>query len=215
MIFSLLQCKCLYWDSPVEILSSGLAIGILTGYPAYLVWLTRAQVKVPKEKFVMVKEDRTLFSGFKLKYKAFAIVTPIRKLLMSFVLILLQPYPRLQLIGLMTLSITQLALTLKFQPMKRFTQNVLRILAEIFFILAHFMLLLLPVFEKSLDVEQVKILSWGCAVLVVGSFFTELATVLFKAKVKSEGRKLKGKSGKKAEELRKVEEVNCPGRHGL
>ena len=99
-------------------------------------WITVAEVLPPENRFITIRERRSIFKLFKLQQKSFAVWTPVRKLLMSMILVLLSEYPRLQILGLLTLSNTQLALMLHYQPFKRSIQNRIKVVCEITFLLA-------------------------------------------------------------------------------
>jgi uncharacterized membrane protein SirB2 len=149
---------------------------IVLGIPVFLYWLTVADVKPPKGKFIMVTESRSMFKHLKVKLQTYSVWTPVRKPLMSLILVFLQSFPRLQILGLMMLSGVQLVLILHFQPFKTRKQNIAKIIAEILFLLSLFLLLCFPVFERRISVFQVKVLSWSVIGLFLTSFIVELVS---------------------------------------
>ena len=68
------------------------AIVILVLYPVFIYWLFTAPV-LPEDsakKYLTIKEPRNLYESFKLRNKGYAVVAPMRKLLMTLVLVLFQ-----------------------------------------------------------------------------------------------------------------------------
>ena len=88
-----MQLKRLHFSSPIEIVSSVSAILIILLYPSYIYWMMVAKVK-PTGQFITVKSTRNLFESFKVKNKNYAVVDPLRKLLMTVILVLFQSYPK-------------------------------------------------------------------------------------------------------------------------
>ena len=92
LIFSFLQFQNLKFTTIPEIISMTCAISVLIIYPAFLFWLYSAQVK-PTEDHLTVDKQREVFAQFKLEYKIMVLFTPLRKLVMAVVIVLLQDYP--------------------------------------------------------------------------------------------------------------------------
>ena len=151
-IFSILQFRRFYFSSVVEAVSSLSAVVIVILLPFFLNWIRVTRVDPPEDTFITIKEKRNLFKLLKRKHKSFAVWTPVRKLLMSLIIVLLQSSPRLQILGLMTLSMIQLSLVIHFQPFRTKEQNIFKIICEILFLLAQFLLLGMPLFEKQITV---------------------------------------------------------------
>ena len=83
------------FSSVLETISTLSALITVLTFPIFIHWIFSAAVKPEKGQFILVKEPRNLFEQYKLKQKNFAMVIPLRKFLMSFVIVFLQNLPRL------------------------------------------------------------------------------------------------------------------------
>ena len=161
-------------------------------FPIFLVWLSRADIMPVESRFLVRPEARKLFDNFKRKQKIFALMVPLRKFFMSIVLVLFKSSPTMQISLLLFLCMIQLGLLIHLQPLKTRMQNILRIISELSFLLAHTILLVFPRLERRLSVEHVKILGWSSAGLFVIAFLFELITIYYsKLKGKKKGDKPK------------------------
>ena len=70
------------------------ALLILGLYPLYIFWMATAPINPPEDKFIVLKEPRNLFENFKARMKSYAVVAPVRKLLMSLILVFFENYPK-------------------------------------------------------------------------------------------------------------------------
>ena len=75
-----------------------------------------------------------------------------------------------------------MALLVKYQPFKTKKQNIVAVLAEVFFFLAHCILFLFPIFEKTLTPDRVKQLSWSSIGVFTLSFLMNLMSKILKKK---------------------------------
>ena len=74
-------------------------------------------------------------------------VDPVRKLMMTLILVVLEDYPRLQLVSLSLLSNIQLCIIVFYQPFKSLKLNMLKTLSEASFLAAQVLLLYITAYE--------------------------------------------------------------------
>jgi len=86
------------------------------------------------------------------------------------------------------MSLFKILVLLYQQPLKKRKQNIISIISEMLFLLAHMTLLVFPLLERYLSVTEIKFLSWAAASFFMGSFTLELC-------MQSSKKKQKGKKG--------------------
>ena len=80
----------------LEFFSSIAAIGTLLTFPLFIKWIYKADIAPKPGQFIMIKEPRNLFEQYKdLEAQKYAIVCPLRKFIMAFVIVFWQSSPRL------------------------------------------------------------------------------------------------------------------------
>ena len=93
-------------------------------------------------------------------------MVPLRKFLMSIVIVIFNQSPTMQISLLLFLCMIQLGLLIHLQPLKTRIQNILRILSELAFLLAHILLYIYPMLERRLSIVQVKVIGWSSVTLL-------------------------------------------------
>jgi len=149
-IYAMLQIYQFHLNSLVEIVSFCSALLVICAYMIFSLWLTKADI-TPSTYLIMIDKPREIFSLIKFDQKAFVLVPIVRKFLMSGVLVFLQKYPKVQLVCLTVMSLANAMLLIHFQPYKKKKQNILKIVGEIFFCIAHMILLMFPILESRLE----------------------------------------------------------------
>ena len=178
VLFALMQVYRMHFSSLVETISALIAVAVLLLYPVFYLWIIKADVKPPKGKFMTIKEMRGIFQQIKGKYKWYAIFTPVRKFLMCFVLVVFNKYPILQLGSLSLFGLGHLCVLIQLQPFKLKKQNLLQVICELFFTIAHLLLLSLPLFERRLSVVFVKLFGWAISFFFSSAILLELVQTI-------------------------------------
>ena len=121
----------MHFDTWIETASSLMALSTLLLIPLYLKWMLRANSSFAESGLITVKEDRSIFKNFKLEQKHFALVAPLRKVIMAFSLVAFQGYPQVQIVVIIGMSMVNAGMIVRSQALKKRWQNKLKIIAEL------------------------------------------------------------------------------------